>query len=135
MLLEVNKLFLTNNFDAQLALAKQLTDKYPNSPRAWLVLAAAQAALNQFDEQRATLAKVTELAPGFSPAAFTLAGSYLFNEPTDFAKAEKYYRQAITLAPGNDMYYWSLGDVSVARTGSRRRVATINWRCSSIRTT
>src|SRR5688572_1861406 len=83
MLLEFNKLFLTNNFDAQLTLAKQLTDKYPNSPRAWLLLAAAQAALNQFSEQRATLAKVTELAPDFSPAPFALAGSYLFNEPKD----------------------------------------------------
>ncbi len=111
ILLEINKLFLTNNFDAQLTLAKQLTDKYPNSPRAWLVLAAAQAALNKFEDQRATLAKVTELAPWFSPAVFALGGSYLFNQPTDFAKAEKYYRQAISLAPGNDIYYWSLGDV------------------------
>jgi tetratricopeptide (TPR) repeat protein len=51
------------------------------------------------------------LAPGFSLAAFTLAGSYLFNEPKDFAKAEKYYRAAISMAPGNDMYYWALGDV------------------------
>jgi tetratricopeptide (TPR) repeat protein len=111
MLLEFNKLFLTNNFDAQLTLAKQLTDKYPNAPRAWMVLAAAQGALNEFDEQRATLAKVTDLAPWFSPAAFTLAGSYLFNEPKDFTKSEKYYRSAIAIAPGNDMYYWALGDV------------------------
>lgn len=111
LLLEINKLFLTNNADAQLALAKQLTQKYPNSPRAGLVLAAAQAALNQFDEQRATLAKVTELAPWFSPAVFALGGSYLFNEPKDFSKAEQFYRQAISIAPGHDMYYWSLGDV------------------------
>jgi tetratricopeptide (TPR) repeat protein len=111
MLLDFNKLFLTNNFDAQLTLAKQLTDKYPNSPRAWMVLAAAQGALNKFEDQRATLAKVVELAPWFSPATFTLAGSYLFNEPKDFAKAEKYYRSAISVAPGNDMYYWALGDV------------------------
>ena len=111
MLLEFNKLFLTNDFAAQLALAKQLTDKYPDSPRAWLVLAGAQAALNRFDDQRATLMKVTELAPWFSPAPFALGGSYLFNEPKDFAKAEKYYRQAIALSPGTDIYYWSLGDV------------------------
>ena len=110
-LLEFNKLFLTNNFDAQLAMAKQFTQKYPNSPRAWMLLAAAQAGLNKFDEQRATLAKVIELAPWFSPAPFALGGSYLFNEPKDFAKAEKYYRLAISIAPGNDMYYWSLGDV------------------------
>jgi len=111
MLLEFNKLFLANNFDAQLALAKQLTDKYPNAPRAWMLLAAAQGALNKFGEQRATLAKVIEQVPWFSPAPFALAGSYLFNEPKDFAKAEKYYRSAIALAPGNDTYYWSLGDV------------------------
>jgi tetratricopeptide (TPR) repeat protein len=111
LLLEFNKLFLTNNFDAQLALAKQLTDKYPNAPRAWMVLAAAQGALNKFSEQRATLVKVTELAPEFSPAPFALAGSYLFNEPKDFAKAEKYYRTAIAISPGIDIYYWSLGDV------------------------
>ena len=111
MLLEFNKLFLTNNADAQLALAKQLTDKYPNSPRAWLVLAAAQGALNQFDAQRATLTKVIDIAPWFSPAPFALGGSYLFNEPKDFAKAEKNYRAAIALSPSTDIYYWSLGDV------------------------
>jgi tetratricopeptide (TPR) repeat protein len=111
MLLEFNKLFLTNNFEAQLALAKQLTEKYPNAPRAWVLLAGAQGALNKFEDQRATLAKAIELAPDFSPAPFALGASYLFNEPRDFAKAEKYYRQAISVAPGYDMYYWSLGDV------------------------
>ena len=76
-----------------------------------MLQAAAQGALNQFAEQRATLAKVIEFAPWFSPAPFTLGASYLFNQPTDFAKAEQYYRRAISIAPGNDMYYWSLGDV------------------------
>jgi len=35
----------------------------------------------------------------------------LFNDPTDFSKAEKYYRLAIAIDPGEDQYYWSLGDV------------------------
>ena len=111
ILLEFNKHFLDNDFAAQLALAKQLTEKYPNAPRAWLVLAAAHAALNQFAEQRAVLEKATALAPNFPVAPFALGGSYLFNQPKDFAQAEKYYRQAVAIAPGNDMYYWSLGDV------------------------
>jgi tetratricopeptide (TPR) repeat protein len=111
LLLEFNKHFLDNNTGAQLDIAQQLTQKYPNSPRAWMLLAGAQGALNQFAEQRATLQKVIELAPGFSPAPFTLGGSYLFNQPTDFTKAEKYYRQAIDVSPGVDMYYWALGDV------------------------
>ena len=111
LLLEFNKHFLDNNTDAQLDIAQRLTQKYPNSPRAWMLLAGAQGALNRFAEQRATLEKVLALAPGFSPAPFTLGGSYLFNQPTDFAKAEKYYRQAIDVSPGVDMYYWALGDV------------------------
>ena len=117
MLVEFNKLFLDNNFSAQLELARKLTEKYPNAPRAWMLLAAAHAALNQFAEQRATLEKVITMAPEFAPASFTLAGSYLFNDPTDFARAEKYYRQVIALAPGVDTYYWSLGD---AYRGSNR---------------
>ncbi len=111
LLLEFNERFLDNDFNAQLALAQQLTTKYPESARAWMLLAAAQAALNRFSEQRATLEKVMALAPQFAPAPFTLGASYLFNQPTDFARAEQYYRRAIALAPGVDMYYWSLGDV------------------------
>src|SRR5688572_25672062 len=112
MLLEFNKLFLTNNFGAQLELAKRLVEKYPNSPRAHMILAGAHAALNQFAEQRAILERAIALAPGFSPAPFALGASYLFNQPTDFAKAEKYYRKAVDASPGYDMYYWSLGDVA-----------------------
>jgi len=112
MLVEFNKLFLQNNFNAQLDLAKKLVEKYPNSPRAYMVLQGAHAALNQFAEQRAVLEKVIAMAPGFSPASFTLGGSYLFNQPTDFARSEKYYRMAVDASPGSDMYYWSLGDVA-----------------------
>jgi len=105
MLLAFNKEFLTNNFGAQLDIARRLTAKYPNSPRAWLVLAGAHAGLNQFDEQRAVLDKVTKLAPGFSPAWFALGGSYVFNEPKDFAKAEHYYHAAIATQPNFHIYY------------------------------
>ena len=112
MLLEFNKLFLQNNFSAQLDLAKQLVAKYPNSPRAYMVLQGAHAALNQFAEQRAALEKALSIDPKFAPAAFTLGLSYLFNQPTDFAKSEQSFRKAVDASPGSDMYYWSLGDVA-----------------------
>lgn len=112
MLLEFNQLFLTNNFGAQLDLAKKLVAQYPNSPRAHMVLAAAHGALNEFSEQRAVLERVIAMAPDFSPAPFALGTSYLFSDPKDFAKADKYYQAAIAASPGYDMYYWSLGDVA-----------------------
>jgi tetratricopeptide (TPR) repeat protein len=79
--------------------------------RAWLLLAGAHAALNQFAEQRAVLMKAIQLEPKFAPSHFALAGSYLFNDPKDFSQAEAHYRHAVQFAPGVDMYYWSLGDV------------------------
>lgn len=112
MLLEFNKLFLQNNFSAQLDLAKKLVEKYPNSPRAYMVLQGAQAALNQFAEQRATLEKILTIDPKFAPASFALGVSYLFNKPTDFAKSEQSFRRAVDASPGSDMFYWSLGDVA-----------------------
>ena len=111
LLLEFNKEFLANNPAGQLDIARKVTEKYPNSVRAWLLMAGAHGALNQFAEQRAVLLKAIQLSPSFAPSHFALAGSYLFNDPKDFDQAEMHYRHAVQFAPGVDMYYWSLGDV------------------------
>jgi tetratricopeptide (TPR) repeat protein len=111
LLVQINQRFLDNDFQAQLQLAKQLVEKYPRSPRAWLTLANVEANLTHFTQQRAALAKAIETGPSLAAAPFAMAVSYLFNEPRDFGKAEKFFRDAIALAPGEDNYYWSLGDV------------------------
>jgi tetratricopeptide (TPR) repeat protein len=111
LLVAVGQRFLDNDFTAQLATAKELTDKYPRSPRAWLNLAGVHAGLNQFAEQRAALARAIELDAAFTPAHLAMATTYLFNEPRDLALSEKYFKQTIALAPGEDNYHWLLGDV------------------------
>jgi tetratricopeptide (TPR) repeat protein len=111
LLVQINQRFLDNDFQSQLALAEQLVGKYPRSPRAWLALAGVQAGLNKFVEQRESIAKAMALDPNLASAPFTMGTSYLFNEPRDFSQAEKYYRQAIALEPGEDNYWWALGDV------------------------
>ena len=112
MLLEFNKLFLDERLRRAARARQAARPRSIRTRRApgWC-WPRAHGALNQFAEQRAVLEKVIALAPGFSPAPFALGASYLFNDPKDFAKAEKYYRMAVAAAPGNDMYYWSLGDV------------------------
>jgi tetratricopeptide (TPR) repeat protein len=77
-----------------------------------MVLQGAYAALNRFADQRVVLERIGALAPGFAPAPYVLGVSYLFNQPTDFAKAEQAFRRAVDASPGSDMYYWSLGDVA-----------------------
>jgi tetratricopeptide (TPR) repeat protein len=111
LLVEINRRFLDNDFDSQLARARELVEKYPRSPRAWLALAGVQAGLNRFPEQRQSLGKAIDLDPHLAVAPFTMGNSYLFNAPRDFAQAEKYFREAIALAPGEDNYWWTLGDV------------------------
>jgi tetratricopeptide (TPR) repeat protein len=111
LLVAVGQRFLDNDFTAQLASAKELAEKYPRSPRAWLNLAGVQGGLNQFTEQRASLSKAIGLDAGFTPAHLAMANSYLFNEPRDLKQAEKFFQQTIALAPGEDNYHWLLGDV------------------------
>jgi tetratricopeptide (TPR) repeat protein len=111
LLVQINQRFLDNDFEAQLQLARQLVEKYPRSARAWIALANVEANLTHFAEQRTALTKALELDSHLATAALAMANSYLFNEPRDFRQAEKYFRKAIELEPGEDNYYWSLGDV------------------------
>jgi tetratricopeptide (TPR) repeat protein len=110
-LIEVNRRFLDSDFNAQLALSRQLVQQFPRSPRAWLSLAAVEANLRHFTEQRAAIAQAMNLDPTLVAAPLAMGNSYLFNEPRDLAAAEKFYRRTIELAPGEDNFYWVLGDV------------------------
>jgi tetratricopeptide (TPR) repeat protein len=130
LLAEISERFLDNDFAAQLATAKKLTDRYPNSPRAWLNLAFVQAGLNQFAEQRASLQRAIDLDASFVPAHLAMANSYLFNAPRDLGRAEKYFRQTIALAPGEDNYLWSLGDVY--RAGNQLEKAREQYRRATL---
>src|SRR5207249_9092073 len=72
-----------NDLAGQLALGKQLVEKYPDSPRAWLALAGVQGTLNQNEEARTSIAKALGLAPKLFVAHTSLGNSYLFGEPRD----------------------------------------------------
>lgn len=111
LLVQVSQKFLGGDTQGQLALAKQLVEKYPKSPRAWQNLAIVQGGINQYAELRQSLQKAIELDPNFTPAHLAMANSYMFNEPRDLKLAEKFFRQTVALAPGEDNYYWALGDV------------------------
>ena len=99
-----------NDLAGQLALGKQLVEKYPDSPRAWLALAGVQGALNRNDEARTSIAKALGLAPKLFVAHTTLGNSYLFGEPRDFAKALQHMQQAEALAPNEPGAHDFIGD-------------------------
>ena len=100
-----------NDLSGQVALGKQLVQKYPDSPRAWVALAAAQIGLNRNEEARASLAKALEIAPRLYVGHTTLGLSYVFGEPRDFDKALQHMQDAEVLAPEEPATYINLGDV------------------------
>ena len=99
-----------NDLAGQLALGQQLVTKYPDSPRAWIALAGAQAALNKNDDARGSLAKALALAPRMYTAHAFLGNNYIFGEPRDFSKALEQMQAAETLAPDEPNAHMGVGD-------------------------
>ena len=102
---------LDNDVNGQLVLAQQLVAKYPNSPRAYLVLASVQTALNRNVAARVSMMKAVRLAPRLLVAQTDLGNSYLFGEPKDFAKSLQHMQRAEALAPDEPSMHDLLGDV------------------------
>jgi tetratricopeptide (TPR) repeat protein len=102
---------LDNDVNGQLVLAQQLVAKYPQSPRAYLVLASVQTALNRNADARVSMMKAVSLAPRLLVAHTDLGNSYLFGEPKDFVKSLEHMQHAAALAPNEPSMHDLLGDV------------------------
>jgi tetratricopeptide (TPR) repeat protein len=102
---------LNNDVNGQLVLAQQLVAKYPENPRAYLVLAGMQGALDRNTDARASIMKALALAPRLLVAHADLGNSYLFGEPKDFAKSLEQMQRAAALAPNEPYVHDMLGDV------------------------
>ena len=115
VLIEVNQTFLTNDAGKRTKLSKDLVQKYPSSPRAWLNLGFTQASLNEHVAARESFQKALALDPKLVVVHFALGFSYLFNEPRDLDQAQKFMQSAIDLNPKEAKGYENLGDVYRAK--------------------
>lgn len=102
---------LDNDVNGQLTLAQQLVAKYPDNPRAYLILANVQTALNRNADARVSLTKAVAIAPRLLVAHTDLGNSYLFGEPKDFTKSLEHMQHAAALAPNEPGMHDLLGDV------------------------
>jgi tetratricopeptide (TPR) repeat protein len=114
-LIEINQTFLTNDAVKRINLSKELVQEYPSSPRAWLNLGFMQASLNEHTAARESFQKALALDQKLVLTHFALGFSYLFNEPRDLNKAEKYMLGAIDLNKKEAKGYENLGDVYRAK--------------------
>ena len=108
--IDINMTFVTNNAEEGLRLGQKLVEKYPESPRAWIVYSGLQGGQNQHDGARASATKAIKLAPEQASGYNTLGFSYLYNSPKDFTKAEKNFKRAIEIEPGEDNHWINVGD-------------------------
>ena len=115
MQIEINRTFLSNNSATGLELAEELTNKYPASARAWIILAGMQANENDNLGARASNMQALELEEN-SPGALTgLATNYLFGEPRDFSAAETWANRFIAAYPDEAKGFEILGDIKRAQ--------------------
>lgn len=111
LLIEITEAFRENDAERQHALARELVEMHPESPRAWMTLAGVQTGMSRTGEARASLRRAVETSPDFAAAQIQLANSYLLAEPHDMVAAETAVRRAIELAPDESMPHDLLGDV------------------------
>jgi tetratricopeptide (TPR) repeat protein len=111
LLIRIVRAAVDDEGEAALALARRLGEHDAKNPRAWLVLAGIQSSLSREEEARQSVAKALEVEPDFVAAHITLANSYIFVRPLDFARAEPHVRRAIALVPNEPFPYDLLGDL------------------------
>lgn len=107
----INMTFVTNDTSEGLRLGKKLVDTFPNSPRAWVVYSGLLTGQNDIAMARTAGDKALGLAPKEAFTHINLAFSFLYNDPKNFAEAEKHFQHAIDLDPQEDNGYVNLGDV------------------------
>ena len=95
LLIEIVSTYFENDMEKRNRLARALVEKYPSSPRAWLVLAGVQSGQNQQRVARESLQRALKLDGSFKAASFATWESYLFKEPKDFARAEEAMRRCL----------------------------------------
>ncbi len=108
---DINMSLVDNNTEQSVQFAEDLVAAFPDSPRAWLVLAGTQAGQNQHEDARASALRAIELDPDFAPGHNTLGLSYLFNDPKDLTEAETHIMHVTELRPSEENAWINLGDV------------------------
>jgi len=126
MLIEINMSFASNDAAAGLELAGKLVNDYPESARAWTVLAGMQANQNDNVGARASNKKALELEPGMAAALTGLTTNNLFGEPKDFDAAESWANQFIVAFPKEAKGYELLGDIKRAQNDLEAALAAYN---------
>ena len=96
--------------DKELQALKMLADKFPNSARAQVFLGSEYEGREEYTKCRTYYENALKLKEDFLPAINSLGFSYMFSEPVDYEKSEKYMAKAAELLPNSSKTHINLGD-------------------------
>lgn len=102
---------IDNDIQGAIDVLKQVVAANPTNPRGFVILGNTQLVAGQVAEGRASFQKAIALAPTVGLPSLLLASSYIFNEPKNFAEADKYAVAGQKLWPDEPLSYDAIGRV------------------------
>lgn len=107
--------FLSDDLNKRLDAAQKIVAKFPDVPRAYLMLGNAYAETNDFAHARLNYQKSIATDPKWTGGYYALSNSFLFQDPKNFKQAEANAAKLTELAPE------SSGSFILPRRRSRTR--------------
>lgn len=102
--------FLNDDMNKRIQTAQQMVSKFPDVPRAYVMLGNAYAATNNFTHARLNYQKAVSMDPKSTVAYSPLSNSFLFQSPKDFKQAQVNAQKLTELAPESSGAFIMLGD-------------------------
>lgn len=91
--------YLNDDMNKRLAATEKMVQLFPEMARSYLYLGEAYSSEKNYEKARQQYLKAIELEPTWPMSYAALTNSYLFDSPTDFAKAEEMANKLLTLSP------------------------------------
>ncbi len=110
-ILEIRTSYRDNDTEKRLEYSKKLLELIPNNAIAHQRMAYTHWDMGNIEESRKSLLLSIEKDKNYSSAYNDLASNYMFADPKNYEKAEKYAAKALSLNKKESYYHVLLGDV------------------------
>jgi tetratricopeptide (TPR) repeat protein len=112
--------FLSDDLNKRLDAAQKIVAKFPDVPRAYLMLGNAYAETNDFAHARLNYQKSVATDPKWTGGYYALSNSFLFQDPKNFKQAEANAAKLTELAPESSGSFILLGDTYRAQNNMQK---------------
>ncbi|NND76607.1 MAG: tetratricopeptide repeat protein [Flavobacteriales bacterium] len=124
ILVGLDNTYMNNDVTKRMELSKSMVEKYPNVARSHVILGIAYEDMNDHKSARDCFQKAIDTDPNWMGGYNSLANSYIFNEPKDFAAAQTNFQKVVDLMPNESRAHIGLGDAYRAQSDLEKALAS-----------